>query len=781
MNYPGRPRVGSTDEISYIPRSRSSVQNFPQHGSFSMLPCVDDFQGLAAHARVHEDDVRWLNEHNIKEVGDMARCAPTEEMLWETVINRMEHSTSDLSRGPRIVAFWEMARAQKGLNKPLLPELNPSASADLGIQPTVSRNLARSSSVLTSQEIILSKLRSDGRKESQEKRASKVNPDVSEANFWCGCLMKRGRCTKSDKSMMDQVTVAGLCDLTWERVSELFSRFDQDGSGSVEVEELKDGMRKQGFEMDDAGATEILLHVLGYRESLSPDSPSGKRKFTVEDFDIMLKFLRLAELFTPGAAIFQVAGGKMGDYTEDRNPIRCVDYVLETFSTQDPVSAQFDYKDFFFGARGLLPVKNKKAKIPTRWVHVNATRGLDRLTVLRLAVKYHLHPIAITEIFDNRIGTKMEVYQDNYFLSVEILMLAENPDSDRVENDESSQRVRIHRSHVSVFLAGRKTDSFDTLVTIHQEKVEDHSWITLWRGSDGRAAPVGEIWGGLKKDLEHDPPRRIREQRADFLLYEVLRRILDEMRPITEAYAKRLGSMRQQEESGVSQECLHELADIDLELADLSRTVRPLRGVVKKFLDDKKIEASVKAYFKELEESWLATNEDVTQLSHMSRSLLEASERRRDKKTNDILGTITMISAFFMPAQFITGIYGMNFTTMPELTWRQGYIFFWCLQAGSLVLAMVVALWMKYGLVNASRMMCAWCRRSFCHCCRCCRCCDIPKHPRLARSTASDNLGRTDAAYSALDLNSDDMTELRDDSSQWASTRDVSTRRHCVL
>jgi magnesium transporter len=36
---------------------------------------------------------------------------------------------------------------------------------------------------------------------------------------------------------------------------------------------------------------------------------------------------------------------------------------------------------------------------------------------------------------------------------------------------------------------------------------------------------------------------------------------------------------------------------------------------------------------------------------------------------------LTMMSTFFMPLTLITGIYGMNFDTMPELRWRYGYLF----------------------------------------------------------------------------------------------------------
>ena len=42
-------------------------------------------------------------------------------------------------------------------------------------------------------------------------------------------------------------------------------------------------------------------------------------------------------------------------------------------------------------------------------------------------------------------------------------------------------------------------------------------------------------------------------------------------------------------------------------------------------------------------------------------------------RTNEVVRTLTVISAIFFPLTLITGIYGMNFEFMPELKWRYGY------------------------------------------------------------------------------------------------------------
>jgi magnesium transporter len=42
-------------------------------------------------------------------------------------------------------------------------------------------------------------------------------------------------------------------------------------------------------------------------------------------------------------------------------------------------------------------------------------------------------------------------------------------------------------------------------------------------------------------------------------------------------------------------------------------------------------------------------------------------------KMNEIMKTLTVVSAIFIPLTFIAGVYGMNFKHMPELEFVNGY------------------------------------------------------------------------------------------------------------
>ena len=56
-------------------------------------------------------------------------------------------------------------------------------------------------------------------------------------------------------------------------------------------------------------------------------------------------------------------------------------------------------------------------------------------------------------------------------------------------------------------------------------------------------------------------------------------------------------------------------------------------------------------------------------------------------RMNEIMKTLTIISAVFIPLTFIVGVYGMNFEYMPELKAKNGYF----IVLGAMVL-LVIAL-----------------------------------------------------------------------------------------
>jgi hypothetical protein len=262
---------------------------------------------------------------------------------------------------------------------------------------------------------------------------------------------------------------------------------------------------------------------------------------------------------------------------------------------------------------------------------------------------------------------------------------------------DDNERVRIQRSNVSIFLTKPR---FDTIVTIFQNRADQSSWLALWKKSVDdmeTLLPSCKLWEKLKADLRAEPPLRLREEATDFLLYEILDRIVEELRPIADAYAARLGFFRQQEMWQFTIEMLDEVDEVQLELVDMARSMKPLFHIVKQVIFDKKLADSARCYLEDVKDAIQQMEFDICHLQAMCKTLEEAHTGYQDRRMNGTLFVLSVISAVFLPAQFITGLYGMNFQYIPELEMDHGYLYFWILQGS--VLAFITTLFLTHQLV----------------------------------------------------------------------------------
>lgn len=87
--------------------------------------------------------------------------------------------------------------------------------------------------------------------------------------------------------------------------------------------------------------------------------------------------------------------------------------------------------------------------------------------------------------------------------------------------------------------------------------------------------------------------------------------------------------------------------------------------------------------------------EDIEGLGDKITALREEYNTILDRRMNDILYVLTMVTTVIVPMQTLTGVYGMNFVdennnpAMPELTWKYGYAYFWVLSLGLSLVIMI--------------------------------------------------------------------------------------------
>lgn len=121
--------------------------------------------------------------------------------------------------------------------------------------------------------------------------------------------------------------------------------------------------------------------------------------------------------------------------------------------------------------------------------------------------------------------------------------------------------------------------------------------------------------------------------------------------------------------------------------------IRKLNNITKDIID--KIAAipfKKGAALQDLRDSYVKTDTMVEEVHDSIQSLLNIYISLSSQRTNEVMRTLTVFTAFFLPLTFIVGVYGMNFHYMPELDRTWGYPAVIMLM---LIITLAVYIWFK--------------------------------------------------------------------------------------
>jgi len=359
-----------------------------------------------------------------------------------------------------------------------------------------------------------------------------------------------------------------------------------------------------------------------------------------------------------------------------------------------------------------------------RWVRSSA-QSAERL--LRLGVKFFLHPIAVSDaIMAARVGmTKIDRYNHQYFVSLEVYALKEecgseanelDLDPDSASGEPSPVGSSIVRSVVFLVATGNPSDKHrNWLLSVINNRTQGTEDPLDFFKSD--AAAANQVLDTVYVDLESNG--RIREYQADFLLYTIIDKAAKEMTPICIAYGHRLRWLQGQlhtQKLSLPAEYINEVSSVRLEMQELRQWMGQLKGILKTLSADcsainqrgnvmpwnfgahaegrgKSLLLFLSSTDAHLEQSL----DRLSTLDELARSFLEHHQRHREAFINNILLTLTVATAVFMPAQLLAGIYGTNFVdedgnpSIPELRWKYGYTYFLLASVSIVVFGLLLA------------------------------------------------------------------------------------------
>lgn len=78
-------------------------------------------------------------------------------------------------------------------------------------------------------------------------------------------------------------------------------------------------------------------------------------------------------------------------------------------------------------------------------------------------------------------------------------------------------------------------------------------------------------------------------------------------------------------------------------------------------------------FSQDLKDYYIKTDTQIEEVYDSIVSLMNIYISVSSQRTNEVMRTLTVFTAFFLPLTFIVGVYGMNFAFMPELQYPWGY------------------------------------------------------------------------------------------------------------
>ena len=267
------------------------------------------------------------------------------------------------------------------------------------------------------------------------------------------------------------------------------------------------------------------------------------------------------------------------------------------------------------------------------WINID---GLGDLSVLRiLGERFNLHPLALEDVLDTSQRPKVEQYDSYLFIVLKMLYLDSNNE--------------IGGEQVSMFLG--KT----FLITLQEE-------------------PDRDVFEPIRIRIRSGTGR-IRNAGPDYLTYALLDSIIDHYYPVLESIGTEIDTIEDELVENPLVRPVGSLHEHKRTLTQIRRTVWPLRDVTNLLLHEEPglIRPETKIYLRDCYDHSIQLMDVVESYRDVLAGLTEIHISSIGLRTNEIMRVLTVITSIFIPLTFIAGVYGMNFTHMPELTKPYGY------------------------------------------------------------------------------------------------------------
>jgi magnesium transporter len=278
-------------------------------------------------------------------------------------------------------------------------------------------------------------------------------------------------------------------------------------------------------------------------------------------------------------------------------------------------------------------LKNTDSKVT--WLNVCGLANTE--IIQRIGDVFKIHPLTLEDVLNTQQRPMFEEFEDYMFVSLKMI---------QYENQ------KIITEHISLVLGEGYVISF-------QET-------------------KGDIWDFIRTRLR-DNKGKIRGEKSDYLLYRLLDAVVEHYFLVIEKLSDDIEQLEERVVKKSDIDTMNVIRKTKKQLAYLKRAVWPLREVINSIIRSEStlIQSDRATYFRDIHTHCIQVADTVETLRENISGIMDMYMSVINTRMNEIMKTLTIFAAIFIPLTFFAGVYGMNFTNFPELDWEYAYPAFW--------------------------------------------------------------------------------------------------------
>ncbi|MBF0713223.1 magnesium/cobalt transporter CorA [Gemella sp. GH3] len=163
------------------------------------------------------------------------------------------------------------------------------------------------------------------------------------------------------------------------------------------------------------------------------------------------------------------------------------------------------------------------------------------------------------------------------------------------------------------------------------------------------------------------------------VVHMLISEIVEGYQPLISKIENRLDELEENDAHTKGSKIMDEVFDLRSDLLKLRRGLMPMRELLHRFLVSRRVEMTEndRKYFHDIYDDLVQQTEIIEANRELASDIRENYMTYNSFRSNNIMMTLTVISTIFLPLTFLAGVYGMNFTNMPELHTTYGYYILW--------------------------------------------------------------------------------------------------------